>query len=170
MKPFIPSRSILIHGDWYWYIPQEGVPKPQTLMDFGKGTYRFHRDRDKPAVIFQSGREEWYYNGLRHRENNKPAITYKDKKQYEEYWFEGKLHRTDGPAFETISQVIWCFHGKYHRYEGPAHWQAGKGMDWYIHGQKVNNHDYLRWIDETGIDLKNLTPEDKTLIDLRWRT
>jgi hypothetical protein len=55
-----------------------------------------HRE-DRPAMIWPDGRKEWWRNGLHHRENG-PAVIYPDG---EEWWVNGELHRTDGPA------VIW---------------------------------------------------------------
>ena len=59
-----------------------------------------HRDDDAPAVISNSGRQEWYKNGLPHRTNG-PAIVYPNG---DAFWYKnGKPHRADGPALEYAS-------------------------------------------------------------------
>src|SRR5271154_5749825 len=47
----------------------------------GKITYSLpnglrHRDNDQPAIIRRDGTKEWYYNGQHHRDNDQPAIIY----------------------------------------------------------------------------------------------
>lgn len=76
-----------------------------------------HSFNDEPAVIKSDGTEEWWSNGLRHRDNG-PAIirTNGDKL----WWQNGKLHRSDGPAVVTKTVESWYFNGKLHRDGGPA--------------------------------------------------
>jgi hypothetical protein len=47
-----------------------------------------HRENDKPAFEWINGKKEWYINGLRHRENGKPAIEYSNGKK--EWWINSK--------------------------------------------------------------------------------
>jgi hypothetical protein len=49
-------------------------------------------------VSLVTGTEEWYLNGMLHREDG-PAVIYADGVC--EWWQQNKLHRTDGPAVET---------------------------------------------------------------------
>jgi GNAT superfamily N-acetyltransferase len=37
-----------------------------------------HRENDKPAIEYKDGQKVWYKNGIIHRENNKPAIEWAD--------------------------------------------------------------------------------------------
>ena len=46
----------------------------------------FHRDGDKPAVIYADGTLEWFINGIRHRVTG-PAAVNPNKKH--EYWIDG---------------------------------------------------------------------------------
>ena len=62
----------------------------------------YHRTAG-PAVVFHTGVQHWYQNGVLHREDG-PAITYPGGTKC---WYRnGKLHRTDGPAdiFNGISR------------------------------------------------------------------
>ncbi len=67
---------------------------------------RFHRDNDRPAIIFADGTKEYWIDGHRHREHG-PAIEWADgtvshyinderltKKQWEKYVKENKIRRT----------------------------------------------------------------------------
>jgi hypothetical protein len=36
------------------------------------------------------------------------------------YYFNGKLHRENGPAIEGSQYKVWYKHGKHHREDGPA--------------------------------------------------
>ena len=48
---------------------------------------KFHREDDKPAVIWSNGTQRWYFYGKRHRDNNKPAVIYENG--CKEYWVNG---------------------------------------------------------------------------------
>jgi len=38
----------------------------------------YHRDNNKPAMVYNNGSMFWYKNGKLHRENDLPAIIYSD--------------------------------------------------------------------------------------------
>jgi hypothetical protein len=63
-----------------------------------------------PAVIHPSGRQEWWYNGMRHNSKG-PAILCSD---YSKWFMYDKLHRTDGPAVENRLTGVeeWWIDGK----------------------------------------------------------
>lgn len=75
------------------------------------GTTRYYNDEDRlhrvggPAVIWAAaGDQEWYFNGIRHREDG-PAIEYKNLKVW---YLNGKKHREDGAAvlyYDDIENV-----------------------------------------------------------------
>jgi len=70
-----------------------------------------HRIGDKPATIEydSSGhvaQEAYYLGGHLHRDGNKPAKI-DHETQTEEYWFDAKRHRYDGPYQENN----WAIHG-----------------------------------------------------------
>jgi hypothetical protein len=67
---------------------------------------QFHREDDKPAVVFTNGTQYWYKNDKRHRENG-PAIIYYNG---DEHWYlNGELHCESGPAImrNDGSQEWW---------------------------------------------------------------
>ena len=52
--------------------------------------------------------QAWYLNGLLHRTDG-PAIVYGDR---QEWWLNGKLHRTDGPAYVNGDYQAWWLNGQ----------------------------------------------------------
>ena len=63
-----------------------------------------------------------------------------------EWYFEGKIHRIDGPAVEySVGTKQWFVEGKRHRIGGPAiEWFDGT-KHWYINGKEAieEEHDLL---------------------------
>ena len=77
---------------------------------------RLHRDFG-PAIINQSGCQEWWHLGKRHRDHDLPAIIHPDGTKY---WFMfDKRHRTTGPAYISHDNkcVMWCFHDLLYSFE-----------------------------------------------------
>lgn len=76
---------------------------------------KFHKEYGPAHILMDSGvksREEWYWNGKNHRVDG-PAITSYQKSfgGFLEAWYiQGVLHRTDGPAY--LSHEI--YHGGYY--------------------------------------------------------
>jgi len=60
-----------------------------------------HREDDKPAVEYANGDKYWFLNGDRHREDDKPAIEYANGTKA--WFFNGDRHRAGGPAIEFSS-------------------------------------------------------------------
>jgi hypothetical protein len=79
------------------------------------------------------GAKEWYLNGELHRTDG-PA--YEHPNESKEWWLNGRLHRTDGPAIEYSNGTKhWYLNGKLHREDGPAlEWPDGS-KEWYLNGQ-----------------------------------
>jgi len=77
------------------------------------------------------------------------------------WYVNNRLHRTDGPAIicPTGSQA-WYLHNKYHREDGPAIELANGDCEWYLYGQL---YTFSEWL-----DLVNCTPEQRTLLLLKW--
>lgn len=63
---------------------------------------RLHRGGDLPSVISIEGKSfSWYYNGMRHRDGDQPAVESSHTKMWVKY---GKIHRdNDLPAFISSS-------------------------------------------------------------------
>ena len=53
-------------------------------------------------------------------------------------YFEGKLHRVDGPAVEYYDgSKQWYFEDKFHRVDGPAVEYVDGSKEWYINNKQV---------------------------------
>lgn len=85
------------------------------------------------------------------------------------YW-----HKEDEPAYiDGNSKEYWYLNDR-HRYDGVAIilYENGKEISydnhWYIHGENVSGKEYKEWLDIMGMDIDNLTPEDKMIIDMKW--
>ena len=76
---------------------------------------RYHRTAG-PAVVYFTGEQHWYQNGVLHREDG-PAIVYPGGNKC---WYRnGRMHRTDGPA-----SIFW----------GTRHW--------YLNGTEVSEEEF----------------------------
>jgi hypothetical protein len=103
-----------------------------------------HRDNNLPALIEYDSKnnlhvEEWYVNGMQHRENGPAMITYDVDLNYACYFIYYKndmRHREDGPAYIRINkdnsfiERMWYINGEKHRIEGPA--EIMNGFAWGI--------------------------------------
>jgi len=72
--------------------------KPAYRGDDEKWFYQgeLHRDDDKPAVTYKNGRQMWYKHGMLHRDGNEPAYIHPNGARA--WHTDGKKHREDGPA------------------------------------------------------------------------
>jgi len=60
-----------------------------------------------------------------------------------EWFFDGKLHREDGPAIEyTDGTKYWYKYGLYHREEGPAIEYANGSKYWYLEGKQLTKEAF----------------------------
>lgn len=92
---------------------------PPTEIMFGKSCWKnnkgeFHRDFDLPAVLSEDD-QEWWQNGNRHREGDKPAII--SKGVLTAWYKDGVLHRDNGePAvIEESGLKEWWVNGEFIR-------------------------------------------------------
>ena len=90
-----------------------------------------HREDSPARIEYSKGikrKEEWYVNGVRHREGQPAVILYLESgMKYKEKWYlRGAMHREDGPAlieYDVSGRKIredWYKNGKHHREDGPA--------------------------------------------------
>jgi hypothetical protein len=85
----------------------------------------------------KNGNEKWYFNGQLHREDG-PAIT---DFFVSEWYLKGKKHRVGGPAVEHYSgNKEWWLNGEYHREDGPAIEWPGVFKQWRLNG-KLHRED-----------------------------
>ena len=69
---------------------------------------RFHRTAG-PAIVFHTGVQHWYQNGVLHREDG-PAVIYTNGSLL---WYRnGVLHRTDGAACILNGIRYWFLNGE----------------------------------------------------------
>ena len=60
-----------------------------------------------------------------------------------EWWVDGKLHRTDGPAVVMADgRKEWRVDDKLHRTDGPAVEKADGTRKWYINGEKMTEEEF----------------------------
>jgi hypothetical protein len=89
--------------------------------------------------------------------NNEPKII-TDRSGNKFWYFNGLLHREDGPAIEGYEgSKAWYLNGKLHRTDGPAVEWAKGAKDWYIYGYSFSSKE--EWF-------KALTPEQQ--INYLW--
>ena len=69
---------------------------------------------------------------------NKPVCkTYESGTK--EWWFNGVLHREDGPAVEYVNgSKEWFLNGKCHREDGPAMEYSDGHNSWFLNGEATD--------------------------------
>lgn len=107
-----------------------------------------HRDDDLPASIYVDGTKVWYNNGLIHRDGDLPA--YIDIKYSRQEWYKnGKKHRDgDLPAIIHGDCQIWCKEGKFHRDGDLPAVIDDKLQAWWKNGKKHRDNDLPAFIDD----------------------
>lgn len=120
----------------------DGVTMQHGWFDRG----RLHRDdNDLPAIDHVgAGCSEWWVEGQRHRENDRPAVVLRfhdgSSSRYDciEYWVRGQRHReNDQPASQFDGRLEWYVHGVRHRENGrPAVEDEDGNHEWWIHGKQ----------------------------------
>lgn len=107
---------------------------------------RLHRDGDKPAIEYKSGKKCWYRKGQLHRDNDKPALIDEDGNQ--RWYHHGMLHRdNDQPAICIGDQQYWYQYDKHHRDGGkPAFIIMKNGKvskeEYYVDGKLTRTSTY----------------------------
>jgi hypothetical protein len=114
----------------------------------------YHRDNDLPAIEYKDGSKEWYVNGKLHRDNDLPAIKCTDGEKH--WYYKGKLHRdNDLPAIKYANGIKkWYINGKLHRNNDlPAMKCTNGEKHWYYNGKLHRNND-LPAIITNNIDIE----------------
>jgi len=88
----------------------------------------------KPTVKTDSyGTKEWWLDGELHRTDG-PAVEYPNGTK--QWCLNGELHRTDGPAVDDADGTKeWWLNGKFHRTDGPAVEDADGTKEWWLNGK-----------------------------------
>jgi hypothetical protein len=105
--------------------------------------------------IDEYGDKRWYFNGKLHREDG-PAIEYANGTR--EWYINDKLHREDGPAIEFANGTrAWYIKGKLHREDGPAVEYADGEKCWFINDEPLTESRFNKRTN------KNLTSSAKVV-------
>ena len=87
-------------------------------------------------VIWSDGDKWWLLNGKLHRTDG-PAFEHPSG--YKAWYLDGKHHRTDGPAREfPDGSKSWFLNGELHRTDGPAVERADGYKAWFLNGVRIN--------------------------------
>jgi len=93
---------------------------------------------------------EWFFLGLRHREN---GVAFIDRSGTEYYYFLGKLHNPNGPAITLYDgSIFYYIHGVQHRGNGKAAVILANGRVEYIVDGEFHRIDGPAYIDEMGFN------------------
>ena len=105
--------------------------------------------------VHPDGSKSWWLNGKLHRTDG-PAFERADGSK--RWHLNGKLHRTDGPAWERADgSKEWYLNGKFHRTDGPA-WERADGTKmWLLSGNKVSWQEVFRQANDPEIELRILS-------------
>ena len=109
--------------------------------------------------IDDDGTKRWFFDGKAHRSDG-PAVEYLNGDK--EWYYHGMLHRSNGPAIEYSNGTkFWFINNFCHRDNGPAiEWNHGAHC-WYIQGVRYKNaRSYCK--------AANITGAEKTLFLLKW--
>lgn len=79
-----------------------------------------------------------------------------------------KLHNDSGAAVIHCSGYSFMKHGLLHRYDGPAQYSKYSST-WHIHDTRISEAQYRIWLKDMGMDIDNLSDNDKILIDMKWK-
>ena len=101
------------------------------------------------------------------------------KKRTEEWTFDGKTHRVDGPViiqyYSTGNkrEEYWYLNNQLHRIDSPAmilYYSSGKIKRefWYLIGEKANHKEWLIEHDLIEKPYNTWTDEEKVLWRLSW--
>ena len=94
-------------------------------------------------IIARDGTKEWYQNGLLHRTDG-PAV--EGTNGFKLWYQNNKLHRTDGPALEYPGgSRAWYQNGNRHRIDGPAVVYSSRDYkEWWLNDKKYTEIDYYK--------------------------
>lgn len=161
-----PHRKYPV-GDYFRDLAKSAAVVYKKHCNFGRTLcYKngvLHSMFDKPAVS-SFGRYEWWCEGKRHRDNDKPAIAFKSADtSHKEWWFAGKLHRDGSPAIEHIGVEesylntdftlnVWYRHGVIHKNDSPAIIMTFKNNPQRFYHEWVSNGRRHRSDDQPAIE------------------
>jgi len=97
-------------------------------------------DTRRTIIELVNGTKYWYFEGKLHREDG-PAIECVNGTK--EWYFKDKQHREDGPAIEwSNGDKEWYFEGKRHREDGPAVELASGHKEWWLNDRSYSKKEW----------------------------
>ena len=97
------------------------------------------KSKEYTVKVDKDGTKRWYYNGKLHRTDGPAVETLNGTK---EWWLNDKLHREDGPAVEYDNGDNFQYYKGYlHREDGPA-CEYEDGVAWYLRGVKLTEESF----------------------------
>lgn len=124
-----------------------------------------HRD-DGPAVIFNTGREEWYQHGKLHRNNGPAVIDKRVPNNFQIYYQNGICHRDDGPAVISFTQKIYFVKGRLYAYH-PYGYQGKPRLRFWVFNGEDKSEEVEEWLKENNIKY-TFSENDLILFNLVW--
>ena len=121
---------------WYGGRRHREDDKPAVIYYGGEEWWLYgarHREDDKPAIVSDST-QEWWVGGFMHRENN-PAVIRNLAHDLEDY------EEQENPMFV---KEAWYFNGELHRLDGPAITLQNEIREWYIYGKYMEEHTFKK--------------------------
>lgn len=109
---------------------------PAIIGNIEEGDFfeEWFSDKKHHRKEYTRNREEWWVEGKRHRSNG-PAVKWSDGA--EEWWLNGQLHRIDEPAvIENNGTKKWYKSGKLNRENGPAIEYNNGDKEWWVDGKR----------------------------------
>jgi hypothetical protein len=103
----------------------------------------------------------WYKDGIKHRDDNLPAVIYGIENSNMRWYVNGKKHNDDGPAYINTGhkcgwEIRWYIKGLKHREDGPAVVKSDGTMEWYEKGELMKskkkegfnkeNKEYMKYL------------------------
>ena len=109
-------------------------------------------DNNIPQPIKRDdGTQEWFLNGKLHLTDG-PAVIYPDGEK--QWWVNGLLHREDGPAIVCADGgEEWWLNGKCHRVDGPAITYPNGTEEWWFDGDKLPFDDWCSRVSDNPDDM-----------------
>lgn len=99
-------------------------------------------------IINDNGDEQWFFQGLLHREGAPAVIVSNDSK-----WFLNNNNKIQNK--ENNKSIYWYFMGKLHNENGPAIIHSNGQKEYYLKGIKYNKKEFLEYkkINQNFFDL-----------------
>ncbi len=149
----------------YWY--NQNDPKihleydPHDYISYTLPNGKLHNESRPAMIVYDTmfkhfGQEEWYRDGIYHRDNDKPALYnwyFDSDKIRKGWWNRGQMHRDgDQPAWVHIRKngklrkKEWWKNNKKHREIGPAIIEYHKNgnikrKEWWTNGKRHRSSD-----------------------------